>query len=92
MAINVADVQAGNFFETSRGQLRKVKAVGKNDQGETIVHYWSKKASVPNQPFYLAHDAALPPKIDTFVKNSGRLLTADEVTTLRLKNIILVNE
>ncbi|MBP6117605.1 MAG: hypothetical protein KBC57_03075 [Neisseriaceae bacterium] len=92
MAINVADVHPGNFFETSRGQLRKIKQVGKNVQGETVVHYWSKNANTPNQPFYLAHQADLPPKLDTFVKNSGRLLTAEEVSTLRLKNIILANE
>ncbi len=92
MAINVADVQAGNFFLTSRGQLRKIKLVGKNDKGETVVHYWSKSASMPNQPFYLAHQATLPPKIDVFIKNSGRCLNADEVETLRLQNIILVSE
>lgn len=92
MAINIADVQAGNFFETSRGQLRKIKRVGKNEKGETVVHYWSKNANIPNQPFYLAHNPALPPKIDAFVKNSGRLLGPDDINGLRIKNVILSNE
>lgn len=92
MAINIADVQVGNFFATSRGQLRKIKQIGKNEQGETVVHYWSKNANSPNLPFHLAHQAALPPKIDVFIKNSGRRLSEEEIETLRLNNVILSNE
>jgi len=92
VAIQESEVQVGAFFMTSTDQLRKVTKLDKDEQERDRVHYLSKSGKIANRAFGFGHSISSPPLLPTFINDSGRLLSDDDIAKLRSANIILKDE
>lgn len=92
MAVQEAQVKVGAFFMTLTDQLRKVTALEKDEQQRNRVHYLSKSGKISGRNFEFGHNKSNPPLLATFVNDCDRLLSDQEITKLKIDNIILADE
>lgn len=87
------DVQPGRFFMTPSNQIRKVVAV-RGSQDKPRVEYVAKSANNRGRPFTYGHVSprVLQSEMSVFLKECGRLLSADEVSRLRAQGVLLEGE
>lgn len=90
MHINSPHIKVGAIFKSESGQLRKILALSKDEQGRTRVQYVSKSATVADVAF--STSLSNPALIKTFLGKCGTLQSSADLAQLRAEQILQPGE